>query len=58
MAIRAKIGAGLWDLLFCQECDASWTDNDIDPEWTDDPEHGEVPCPSCGSDNVVREERG
>ena len=58
VAIKAKLGAGVWDLLFCQDCDACWTDHDIDYTWTDDPEIGETHCPSCGSGSVVREERG
>jgi hypothetical protein len=58
VGVRAKIGAGLWDLLFCQDCLASWTDNDVDYTWTDDPEEGQVECPTCGSTHVIREERG
>lgn len=58
MVIAAKLGAGVWDLLFCQACDASWADQDLDLTWTDDPEAGGVNCPSCGSEDVIREERG
>jgi hypothetical protein len=59
MAIRAKLGAGVWDLLVCLECTHYWTAPDMNLEWTDDPEvevSGECPC--CGSGAVVREERG
>jgi hypothetical protein len=59
MAIKAKLGAGVWDWLICQECDHSWTAPDLDLEWTDDPERDlNDTCPTCGSSNVVREERG
>ncbi len=58
MGIEARIGAGEWDMLFCQDCHNGWSDSDIDPTWTDDPEEGEVRCPACGSANVIREERG
>lgn len=36
--MKAKLGAGVWDLLFCEECKHSWADQDVDYEWTDDPE--------------------
>lgn len=58
MAIKAKIGAGVWDSLTCGDCDHSWTAEDIDFEWTDDPEAGQTHCPQCHSDKVTREERG
>lgn len=58
MAIKAKIGAGVWDSLHCEDCDHSWTAEDIDYEWTDDPEAGGVDCPQCHSYKVTREERG
>lgn len=56
--MKAKLGAGVWDLLFCEECGHSWTDNDIDYEWTDEPEPGHHHCPNCSSIKVAREERG
>lgn len=56
--MKAKLGAGVWDLLVCQECGASWTEQDVNLEWTDQPEPGEVSCPTCHSTKVVREERG
>ena len=57
---RVKLGAGVWDLLVCEDCNHSWTDNDLDLEWTDDPEPGGLgtQCPHCQSDRVTREERG
>ena len=58
MAIKARIGAGQWDVLICEECQHSWNDTDIDPTWTDEPEAGEVQCPHCSSQKVTREERG
>lgn len=58
MAIKAKLGAGEWDMLFCQDCDNTWHGLDSDPTWTDDPEHGATECPECHSNNVMREERG
>ncbi len=58
MAIKAKLGAGVWDFLICVDCNASWTDHDVDHEWTDDPEAGVVECPRCQSTKVIREERG
>ena len=58
MGIKAKIGAGVWDMLTCEECGHSWTASDLDLEWTDEPETGAVECPGCHSDRVVREERG
>lgn len=58
MAIKAKIGAGQWDYLVCEECDHTWHGLDIDAEWTDDPEPGGTECPSCDSTKVSREERG
>lgn len=59
MGIRARLGAGVWDFLLCQECGQYWTAVDVDLEWTDDPVHGlgDV-CSHCGSADVVREERG
>ncbi|MGH2731164.1 MAG: hypothetical protein ACRDJI_11240 [Actinomycetota bacterium] len=58
MTVKAKLGAGQWDLLFCEDCGHSWNDHDIDYEWTDEPESGEAYCPGCQSTHVVREERG
>ncbi|MDQ3986416.1 MAG: hypothetical protein M3280_07960 [Actinomycetota bacterium] len=58
MGIKAKLGAGVWDMLFCEACGHFWTDGDLDYEWTDDPDRGHVNCPSCHSDRVTREERG
>ncbi len=58
MAIRAKLGAGEWDLLFCQDCGHSWSDHDLSLDWTDEPEQGQAECPTCASSSVVREERG
>ena len=58
MSIKAKLGAGEWDMLVCEECDNSWHATDIDPTWTDDPEWGETECPNCSSTKVLREERG
>lgn len=58
MAIRAKLGAGEWDMLLCQACGHYWLDKDIDPRWTDEPEEGHADCPTCFSTDVVREERG
>ena len=59
MSIKARIGAGVWDFLLCQDCDHYWTAPDVDLEWTDDPEADPIDeCPSCGSTKVVREERG
>ena len=58
MRIEAKLGAGERDMLFCQECGHHWTEADINHTWTDDPEEGGVPCPSCQSQDVIREERG
>lgn len=60
MAIRARLGAGEWDMLICDDCTQLWHDSDVDPTWTDDPEEGGhgTECPSCGSTRVVREERG
>lgn len=58
MAIKAKLGAGVWDLVQCEDCEAHWTEEDVDLTWTDDPEEGGSFCPSCGSANVIREERG
>jgi ribosomal protein L37AE/L43A len=58
MAIKAKIGAGVWDMLFCENCGYHWAGMDIDLTWTDDPEPGGIHCPRCESDKVVREERG
>ena len=58
MGVKAKIGAGTWDMLTCEDCGHSWTDADVDLEWTDDPEAGAGHCPGCQSERVVREERG
>ena len=58
MAVKAKIGAGVWDLLHCEECEHSWTAEDINCEWTDEPEAGGIDCPHCHSHKVTREERG
>ena len=58
MGVKAKIGAGMWDILTCEACGNSWTGADVDLEWTDDPEAGAVECPACHSERVVREERG
>lgn len=59
MAVKAKLGAGLWDHALCEECDATWSTLDSDLEWSDDPEDGsDLHCPSCHSNRVVREERG
>ena len=58
MAVKAKIGAGVWDALFCEDCSHSWAGEDLDHEWTDDPEAGAVECPQCHSGKVAREERG
>lgn len=58
MGVKARLGAGVWDLLSCEDCGHSWTDNDVNHEWTDEPEPGDTHCPSCGSAKVVREERG
>jgi DNA-directed RNA polymerase subunit RPC12/RpoP len=58
MAVKAKIGAGVWDMLLCEHCTHSWTVNDLDYEWTDDPEEGAIACPRCGSEHTIREERG
>lgn len=58
MAIKARIGAGEWDMLLCQECGSTWHGQDLDPAWTDDPEAGGIECPECHSAKVVREERG
>lgn len=58
MAIKARIGARVWDLLTCEECGHSWTADDTDLEWTDEPEPAETQCPSCHSAQVTREERG
>lgn len=56
---KSEVGRrGMGDLLCCQDCGASWKDLDVDLTWTDDPEYAETTCPSCGSDRVVREERG
>jgi hypothetical protein len=58
MAIKAKLGAGQWDMLVCEACGQNWAGLDVDPEWTDEPESGQTDCPACGSDKVIREERG
>ena len=59
MGIRARIGAGEWDLLVCEACGHIWQDPDIDPAWTDEPELGHAECPSCHETRrIVREERG
>lgn len=58
MAVKAKLHAGQWDFLACEQCGHSWNDHDIDFMWTDDPEHGEIECPECRSARVIREERG
>ena len=58
MSIKAKLGAGVWDFLMCEDCNHYWTRPDVNPEWTDDPEQGISECPCCGSSRVVREERG
>ena len=60
MAIKARLGAGEWDMLVCENCEHLWHGLDVDPTWTDDPEgeHGASECPSCGGTSVVREERG
>ncbi len=58
MGVKAKIGAGVWDMLTCEDCGNSWTSSDVDFEWTDDPEAGAIECPGCQSHRVVREERG
>ena len=58
MAVRAKLGAGVWDFLICQDCGRSWSAEDVNLEWTDEPEEGEVRCSSCSSTTVIREERG
>lgn len=58
MAIKAKLGAGEWDILTCEECGHHWTGSDLDFEWSDDPEAGQVECPGCNSRKVIREERG
>ena len=58
MAIKARLEAGVWDMLTCEDCGHFWTAADIDFEWTDDPEMGQIECPGCHSSRVVREERG
>ena len=59
MGVKAKLGAGVWDLLLCQDCGYSWPAPDVDLEWTDDPEHNHADqCCWCGSVQVIREERG
>ena len=58
MAIKAKLGAGQWDLLVCEDCGHNWTALDVDPEWSDEPEAGLAECPTCSSHEVIREERG
>lgn len=56
--VKARLGAGQWDILVCEECGHTWHTEDLDPEWTDDPEHGDTQCPNCSSAKVTREERG
>lgn len=58
MGIKARLGAGQWDILFCQDCERSWSGEDVSLEWTDEPEQGGIECPGCHSRKVVREERG
>ncbi len=58
MGIKAKLGAGEWDMLTCEECGHQWASSDVNYEWTDDPEDGGIECPGCSSPKVVREERG
>lgn len=59
MAIKARIGAGQWDMLICDDCSHLWHDEDVDVAGTDEPEEGgAVSCPSCGGSKIVREERG
>lgn len=58
MAIRAKLGAGVWDFIRCEDCEHYFESEDVNYEWTDEPETGSAPCPHCGSNKTVREERG
>jgi len=58
MAIKAKLGAGVWDILCCEECEQTFSTEDVEYEWSDEPETTDLTCPSCGSDRLVREERG
>ena len=58
MSIKARLGAGQWDILVCEECQHTWNMPDIDPTWTDEPEPGDAECPACFSTKVTREERG
>lgn len=58
MAIKARLGAGEWDMLTCEDCGHTWYAPDIDPEWTDETEQGDAECPHCSSTKVTREERG
>lgn len=60
MAIKARIGAGEWDILVCDSCSHLWHDIDIDHSWSDEPEDrgSGIECPSCSSSNIIREERG
>lgn len=59
MAIKAKLGAGVWDMLICEDCSHMWTAPDVDLEWTDDPDnHSADECSACHSTRVIREERG
>lgn len=58
MAIKARIGAGEWDMLICDDCTHLWHDEDVDPGWTDEPEgDATLNCPACGGSQIVREER-
>lgn len=58
VAIKARLGAGVWDMLVCEDCSNIWSAPDVDYEWTDDPESELSDCPRCHSNKVVREERG
>lgn len=59
MAVKARLGAGMWDYVVCQDCATAWSAPDANLEWSDDPEDGsDLSCPSCHSVWVVREERG
>ena len=58
MAIKAKLGAGEWDMLTCEDCENTWHGTDVDPTWTDEADHGGIECPSCHSTKVIREQRG
>lgn len=58
MTIKAKLGAGVWDMLVCEECALSGAGPDVDLEWTE-PEPGITDeCPNCQSTRMVHEERG